>query len=181
MVATIRFYVATSLDGFIATPDGGVDWLTPFDDQDFGYAAFFENVGLLVMGRATYEQTLSFGPWPYGHKRCHVLSRRPLYDIPSDGVSRWDRDVPDLVRHARAHDDGDTWVVGGAALFTLFLRHGAVDQIDLFVMPLWLGQGLRLWPEAPPRLMPSLSRTLKHPCGVVQLTYRLRRPFMDQL
>lgn len=173
----IRLYVAVTLDGFLASPDGGVEWLAPFDDQDFGYAAFYERVGLLIMGRETYDQTLSFGPWPYGARTCRVLTSRPLGRDAPPGVARWDGNTAGLIRAARGHDDGDVWVVGGARTIGLFLRHGVVDQIDMFVMPVWLGRGLRLFPETPPRLLPTLVRTQKHASGVVQLTYRTRPPF----
>ncbi|WP_299442030.1 dihydrofolate reductase family protein [uncultured Rhodospira sp.] len=177
MGAMVRLYSAVSLDGFIATPEGGVEWLAPFDDQDLGYADFYARVGLLVMGRATYEQTLSFGPWPYTDKPCWVLTSRPLDgDIPN-GVARWQGDIPGLMRRAREHDDGDTWVVGGARTIALFLTHGRVDQIDMFVVPTWLGQGLPLFPEVAPRLLPTLVRSQQYAGGVVQLTYRTRSPF----
>lgn len=169
--------MAVSLDGFIATPDGGVDWLAPFDDQDFGYAEFYERVGLLVMGRATYDQTLSFGPWPYRDKPCWILTGRPLDQTSPDGVSAWTGgDVGALARRARAHRDGDVWIVGGAATVAQALAAGAVDQMDLFIMPVCLGRGLPLFPGTPPRLMFNLARTVNHPSGVAQLTYRLRPP-----
>ncbi|MQX37341.1 dihydrofolate reductase family protein [Roseospira navarrensis] len=178
MVAPVRLYVAVSLDGFLATPDGSVEWLAPFDDQDFGYASFFERVGLLIMGRVSYEQTLAFGDWPYQGKPCYVVTSTPMGEARPDGVAPWTGDVGGLIRRARGHDTGDTWVVGGASTIGLFLRHAAVDQIDMFVMPIWLGRGLPLFPAAPPRLSPSLVRAQKHASGVVQLTYRTRKPLM---
>ena len=60
-MAEVSLFIATSLDGFIADSEGGVDWL--FTDQDYGYAAFFATIGALVMGRRTYEQVLGFGDW----------------------------------------------------------------------------------------------------------------------
>jgi hypothetical protein len=69
----IKLYIATSLDGFIAEPDGGVDWL--FTDDDYGYTAFFGSVEALVMGRHTYEQVLGFGEWPYEDRPTYVLTR----------------------------------------------------------------------------------------------------------
>jgi dihydrofolate reductase len=181
MVAPVRLYVAVSLDGFIAAPDGGVDWLAAFDDQDFGYAAFYERVGLMIMGRETYDQTLSFGDWPYHGKPCRIVTSRPFDDPPPRGVAAWQGDAGALVRRAKDHDDGDTWVVGGARTIALFLHRGAVDQIDMFVMPIWLGQGVPLFPEMPARLSPSLIRAQKHASGVVQLTYGLRRPMVDRV
>lgn len=176
MVASVRLYVAVSLDGFIATRDGSVDWLAPFDDQDFGYAAFFQRVGLMILGRASYEQTLSFGTWPYQGKSCLVVTSRPLDGSAPPGVVAWEGDAAALVRRARKHEDGDTWVVGGARTIDLFLRMGAVDQIDMFVMPILLGQGLPLFPAHPPRLSPCLARVQKHASGVVQMTYGMRQP-----
>jgi len=177
MVSPVRIYAAVSLDGFIATPDGGVEWLAPFDDQDFGYAAFFERVGMLVMGRATYDQTRSLGEWPYQDKPCRVITSRPL-DAPPPGVAAWDGNIGGLIRRARNHDHGDTWVVGGARTLALFLHNGAIDQVDMFVLPVWLGQGLPLFPSVPARLSPTLIRSQKHTSGVVQLTYRTRKPMM---
>lgn len=177
MVASLRLYMAVSLDGFIATPDGDIDWLAPFDDQDFGYASFFERVGLLVMGRATFDQILTFGPWPYGGRPCWVMSGRPLpEDAPDDVASCADHDAGAIAARARAQVEGDVWIVGGAHTVAQFLRAGAVDQIDIFVMPVWLGRGLPLFPASPPPLMPTLARSVTHPAGVAQLTYRVRRP-----
>ncbi len=178
MVASLRLYMAVSLDGFIATPDGGVEWLAPFDDQDFGYAEFYDRVGLLVMGRATYDQTLSFGPWPYDGKPCWVLTGRALDSgTTPDGVGAWTGgDTTALARRARAHRGGDVWIVGGAATVARFLTVGALDQMDLFIMPVCLGRGLPLFPPTPPRLMPSLARVINHPSGVAQLTYRMNPP-----
>src|SRR3712207_517414 len=69
----VKLFIATSLDGFIADRDGGVDWL--FADGDYGYAAFFDSIETLIMGRRTYEQVLGFGEWPYGEKPTYVFTR----------------------------------------------------------------------------------------------------------
>ncbi|MEZ4638243.1 MAG: dihydrofolate reductase family protein [Caldilineaceae bacterium] len=71
-------YIATSLDGFIARPNGDLDWLPGIGDadtgEDYGYQAFMDSVDVLVMGRGTYEIVCKFDPWPYGDKRVVVLS-----------------------------------------------------------------------------------------------------------
>jgi len=78
---SVLFYVAASLDGYIATSDGGVDWLSQFEaeGEDYGYAAFFESIDGLLMGRATYDQVLGFGEWVYGEKPCWVCTGRSLH------------------------------------------------------------------------------------------------------
>ena len=75
----VRFavFIAVSLDGFIARPDGGIEWLRPFESEEHGYGAFFAGVDALVIGRGTYETVLGFPSWPYGGKRVIVCTSRP--------------------------------------------------------------------------------------------------------
>jgi len=70
-------FLAVSLDGFIARPDGGLDWLTPFQGEH-GYQAFFSTVDTLLIGRATWEVVQGFPEWPFAGKRVAVLTHRPL-------------------------------------------------------------------------------------------------------
>ena len=70
--------MAISLDGFIASPDGSVHWLEPYDPYEVGFGEFLASAGTIVMGRKSYDQMLTFGPWPYAGKRTIVMTRRPL-------------------------------------------------------------------------------------------------------
>ena len=69
-------FIATSLDGFIARRDGGIDWLSIVEapGEDYGYAKFFADVDALILGRGTYDKVRTFPAWPYGDKRCVVLT-----------------------------------------------------------------------------------------------------------
>ena len=83
-IPRIRFYIACSLDSFIAREDGSIDWLTKYDNNpetDYGYSEFYSSIGTILMGRKTYEQVLSFGNWPYGDKKSYVFTRQnePLH------------------------------------------------------------------------------------------------------
>ena len=71
-------FIATSLDGYIARPDGTFDFLSIVErpDEDYGFAEFFASVDALVIGRNTYETALAFPEWPYAGKRCIVLTHR---------------------------------------------------------------------------------------------------------
>lgn len=75
----IVYYVAASLDGFIAGPQGELEWLMPFENAatDYGMAAFIDTVDAVVMGRRTCEAVMSFGVWPYGERPGQVLSHQP--------------------------------------------------------------------------------------------------------
>ena len=81
----VSVFIATSLDGYIARPDGDVSWLEdiePLEDgNDAGYGAFFGAIGVLVMGRGSFEKVLTFEPWPYGDKPVIVLSKS-LSEVP---------------------------------------------------------------------------------------------------
>ena len=81
-MARIVYYVAASLDGFIADSAGGVDWLPSGESNDYRYAEFYAGVEALVMGRRTYDQALSFGEWPYPGKPAYVFTQSPPGDGP---------------------------------------------------------------------------------------------------
>src|SRR5207245_825673 len=71
---TVSVFVGASVDGFIARPDGALDWLPPGGGEPHGYDEFIASVDAIVIGRKTFETVLTFGEWPYGEKRVVVLS-----------------------------------------------------------------------------------------------------------
>jgi len=149
MAKKVILYVATSLDGFIARRDGAVDWLPVpgARGEDYGYGAFLETVDTLLMGRKTYEQSLAFGPWPYGGRRCVVFSgtRGGQRDGRAEFV---DCDIAAFVRELKAEPgDGVVWLVGGAEIVAACLAGEVVDEIILTTVPMLLGDGIRLFPE----------------------------------
>lgn len=166
--AQFRLYMAMSLDGMIADAEGGVDWLNRWDDADYGTAAFMAQVDALLMGRATYDQVTGFGAWPYAGKRTVVLTSSPLGDAP-EGVEATS-DLTGAVAELR--DDGaQVWIVGGAATAAACIALGAVDSVELFVMPVLLGEGVPLFPGDGPELPLALRETRAWPNGVVGLIY----------
>jgi dihydrofolate reductase len=173
-VIRLRLYIAASLDGFIATPDGGVSWLDPYHSPDLGYEHFMKSIGTVVMGRATYEQALGFpGPWPNAGKRTIVLTSRPIESAPRD-VERWPGDVASLADHLRTKSTRDVWICGGARTARAFLDLDQVDRIELYVIPVLLGEGLPLFERSPHQSSLRLARTRSFKNGVVELVYGFR-------
>src|SRR5882724_13699196 len=86
MIMRASVFIATSLDGFIARLDGGLDWLPPGGGEEHGYDAFMATVDALVIGRRTFEKVLTFDAWPYGEKPVFVLSTRTLTPAPAGAV-----------------------------------------------------------------------------------------------
>ena len=167
--ASFRLYMALSLDGMIADADGGVDWLNRWDDADYGTAGFIEQVDVLIMGRTTYDQVTGFGgAWPYAGKRCAVLTSRPLGDAP-DGVEGTS-DLAGLIAELR-EDGARVWIVGGAATAAACIALGAIDSVELFLMPVLLGEGVPLFVGDGPELPLSLRESRAWPNGVVAVSY----------
>ncbi|MFM9865471.1 MAG: dihydrofolate reductase family protein [Micropepsaceae bacterium] len=166
----IRVYIAQSLDGYIARTDGGIDWLRPFDDVDYGYSAFTREIGTVVMGRASYELARSFGEWPYADMRSLVITSRPLDDAPPT-VARVGADIPRLATALRSAGAKDTWIMGGAQTINAFLAAEAVDRIDLFTVPVLLGGGIRLFADNRPETQLKLVSTQAYDKGLARQSY----------
>lgn len=110
-------YIAMSLDGYIARLDGSVDWLFDVegDGGDNGYAAFYETIGSVVMGRYTYEEVLTLSEeFPYADRPTYVLSRSE--QPPAPHVQFTTEEVDTLIPRLKQTSDGDVWIVGGGIL-----------------------------------------------------------------
>jgi len=164
-------YVAASLDGYIADRECGVKWLDAYNSKDFKFEEFFEKIDAIVMGRATYDQVIEMDvPWPYGARRCVVLSRR---DLPAAGpchVERHSGGIEPLITDLRK-ENKRIWIVGGGEVFKAFLKTGAVDELNLFVLPILLGDGVKLFPPQDSGGALELLSATPFENGVVRLDY----------
>lgn len=127
-------------------------------------------MGTVVLGRKTYEQTRTFRDWPYEGKRAYVLSRNGTST--THGGAKLVNDAAKLIPRLKMIEDGDVWVVGGGVAQRIFLDAGAVDQLDLFVMPVALGSGNQLFPGKATFVAMSLVDNQTYADGVVRLTYK---------
>ena len=172
MTARVRLYAAMSIDGCLADAEGGIGWLAPYDAQDYGMVGFLAGIGALLTGRATYDQVRGFADWPYPGKRVVVLTHRPLDPDPPEGVEAAGGDLAAIVARLKADMAGDIWLLGGAAVAQAALAQGLVDTLELFVIPVTLGDGMRLFgPAGAPRGW-HLDAARPFPNGVVALEYR---------
>lgn len=169
----LALFVATSLDGYIARPDGGIDWL--FTDQSYGYPEFFAGVDTVLMGRRTYEQLLALGGgYPYPGTRSYVFSRR--YGGRHDAHVTFVADDPAAFAAGLKGGDGKTiWLVGGAEIARACLLHDLVDEFVISVHPIVLGMGIRLFLPPLPTLPLALAGCHVYDTGLVQMTYRRER------
>ncbi|WP_411965190.1 dihydrofolate reductase family protein [Haloferax sp. YSMS24] len=170
-------YVATSVDGFIADADGGVEWLDEFendaenDDVAAAYERFFDTVDCLVMGATTYEQVRSFGAWPYGDRPTFVFTHREL-PLATDAVELVDGDVESVATELEGEYE-HVWLVGGAQLAREFLREHRVDDIRLSVVPVLLGSGIPLFSADGETNELQHLETTTYETGIVELHYKI--------
>ncbi len=165
-----RIFIAQSLDGYIARPDGTIDWLRPFDSVDYGYERFMAEIGTVIMGRKSYELARSFGEWPYASARSLVITSTALEDAPAS-VTRIGSDIGRLVPALRASGGKDVWVMGGAMTIGAFLENQVIDRIDLFIVPVLLGYGVPLFSGGRPDMQLKFVGTQTYEKGLVRLSY----------
>ena len=166
----IVYYVAASLDGYIADAGGGVGWLPEGDASGYGYDDFYAGVDALVMGRRTYDQVLEFGEWPYSGKPAYVFTSHPPDDNPY-GLEFVGGSPAEFVDSVAAIYSGTLWLVGGGNLADQFRRAGLIDEYWVFVIPVILGRGVPLFDgDAPPTAL-QLDEAKPFDDGVVMLRY----------
>ncbi|MET4061717.1 dihydrofolate reductase [Arthrobacter sp. UYP6] len=175
----VIYYVASSLDGYIATEDHNLDWLMAFGFEPFQshFDQFMAGVGSLVMGSATYDYIRSQDPgsWDYGTLPCQVLTSRDLQAPPDSGVRFSSGDIRRICADAVA-DAGErnVWVVGGGKVAAQFAEAGVLDELWVTYMPVALGSGRRLLPVTAPIGPMRLAGTTSFNGGAAELRFSLR-------
>ncbi len=173
----ISVFIAISLDGFIARPDGDVSWLDefePFDEgEDGGFGELFNAVDVMVMGRGTFEKVLTFD-WPYGDKPITVMSSS-LTQVPEKirGSVRIDDSAPgEILRRLESEGCRHIYLDGGQVIQS-FIRDGLVDDLTLTIIPILLGQGLPLFGHLEGAIKLNLMESRSWKNGFAQLRYKV--------
>src|SRR5262245_7557711 len=170
-----RLYMAISLDGFIASSDGTVQWLEAYDPYEVGFGEFLSSVGAIVMGRRSYEQMITFGPSPWHEKRTIVMTRRPLQDAAA-ATSASSEPVETVAdRLAAETAAGDVWVFGGSEVARAFLAAGRLDTLELCIVPHLIGKGIALFGDGTQPSNLRLTRSRQYSNGLVCLDYDVGR------
>lgn len=169
----VVYYVAASLDGRIADADHKVDWLNPYAAEELGFHEFIRNVGAVVMGRKSFDFVHAYGSWPYGSLPGVVLTHRPLPDFDAP-IRAYDADLTELIAELQQQTDQDIWIVGGGDTAAQFLEQGLLDEIEVYTMPVILGDGPLLFGERPPQQELPVIATTTFSNGVVMTLYRGR-------
>jgi dihydrofolate reductase len=166
----VRYQVACSLDGFIAGPDDGFDWITP--EPTFDFEALYAQFDTLVMGRRTYEIVRAGGE-RFGGKEV-VVASRSLEAPDHPGIEVVGEDLEARIRQLRAEPGGDIWLYGGGELFAQMLAWGLVDTVEPALIPILLGAGVPFLPSPAVRRRLTLIGNRSYPSGMVLLEYEVR-------
>jgi dihydrofolate reductase len=171
---TVSVFIATSVDGFIARPNGDLDWLPAEGGEPHGYNEFIAGIDAIVIGRKTFETVLAFPAWPYGDKRVVVLSSRPV-DLSTTvgGVAEQMSGPPaEIVARLAASGSHHLYIDGGITIQG-FLRAGLIQRLIVTRVPVLLGDGIPLFGALPRDVRLRHISTGHYPSGLVQSEYHI--------
>src|ERR1700738_2462470 len=172
---TVSVFVGASVDGFIARPNGDLDWLPEGGGEPHGYNEFIASVDAIVIGRKSFEKVLTFGAWPYGDKRVVVLSSRPidLSVVPGGVVEQMAGAPAEIVAQLAARGVHHLYVDGGVTI-QRFLRAGAIQRLIITRVPVLIGEGVPLFGALPHDIRLRHIATRQFPSGLVQSEYEVK-------
>ncbi|EPR71148.1 dihydrofolate reductase family protein [Cyclobacterium qasimii] len=172
----IKLFIATSLNGKIAKPDGSVDWLEAIPNPgeiDHGYSDFYKSIDTTIQGNTTYKQIISWGiDFPYSDKKNYVFTRNKLSEDTDQVTFIADKHL-DFVKGLKAVEGKDIWLIGGGQLNTMLLNEKLIDEIQVFVMPIVLTEGIELFESLPKETSLTLIETKTYATGAVEIKYKV--------
>ena len=139
-------YIASSLDGYIATEEHNLDWLFAVEgEDDNGYSAFYDTVDTVLIGRITYDWIMEHegGDFPYKGKECYVFSKTQRED--NEYVKFICDDVVQFTNDLKNKNGKRIWLVGGGNLLNTFINETLVDELIVTITPVLLGKGIPLF------------------------------------
>lgn len=172
----IKLYIAQSLNGKIAQSNGSVDWLESIpnpDKLDYGYADFYNSVDTTIQGNKTYQQIMSWGiDFPYPDKKNYVLTRNSSLKN-TEFVDFISENTIDFLRNLKNQEGKDIWLVGGGSINTMLFNENLIDEIQVFVMPIILSEGIEVFEALPKQNNLELIESKSYPTGAVELNYKV--------
>ena len=169
-------FIATSLDGFIARENGGIDWLPDIGTEpgggDYGYTDFIGDIDYLVMGRNTFELVTTFPDWPYGELKVIVLTHRPIdpKDTHAARVEALSGSAEEVIAQLSARGAKHLYIDGGKTIQE-FLSKGLINDFTITRIPVLIGSGIRLFGPLTSDIKLRLDNRRVYDNGLDQTTY----------
>lgn len=166
-------YISCSLDGFIAKPEDDLSFLSLVqkEGEDYGYSDFIKTVDTVIVGRRTYDWVVGQGyEFPHLDKESYIITRK---ELPAQGNLRfYNGDIKTLVNNLKIKNGKNIFCDGGAEVVNELLKHNLIDEIILSIIPILLGNGIRLFREQQFEKRLSLISSKAYDTGLVQLHYK---------
>ncbi|PRY07390.1 dihydrofolate reductase [Pontibacter ummariensis] len=166
-------YIAMSLDGYIAGPNDDLTFLSTVEKEgeDYGYSAFYKTVDTIILGRKTYDWVMKQVPvFPHSGKESYILTSTAR---PAIGKTRfYTGDVKELIAKLKSQPGKNIFIDGGAETVTALLQDKLVDEFYISIIPILLGEGIRLFKDGRPAQQLKLVETKPYDTGLVQLHYK---------
>jgi dihydrofolate reductase len=167
-------FIATSVDGYIARPDGALDWLPPGHGEEHGYDEFYASVDALVIGRKTFDVVTAFPEWPYGPKPVIVLSTTlSKVDAPAGAACEVMSGTPSEIARRLAQRGFKHLYVDGGETIQGFLEAGLIQRIIITRIPVLLGSGIPLFGTLSRDIRLQHVATRSYASGLVQTEYSM--------
>lgn len=172
-------FIATSIDGFIARPNGSIDWLEEYNtllppNEDCGYAQFYNATDCLILGRKTFEKVLSFPEWPFQTKPVFVFSKNKTSSNKALPESvHFVTETPKALLERLCNEGFKKAYLDGGELIQSFLRQQLVSTLTITRIPILLGQGRRLFGELNGDIKLQHLQSKTWSFGFVQDLYRV--------
>ena len=173
----IILYIAASLDGRIAEPDGGLEWLTGFpnpEKTDYGYKDLLASVDTVIMGGKTYREILNMDViWPYKEQTTYVITRGWTENAAAENIQFITENVIETISALRNEQGKDIWLVGGGELTAMLLAANLIDEMQICYFPVILGNGISLFPEQSKESKWTLAKSYAYSSGILKVDYLL--------
>lgn len=171
----VILYISMSLDGFIATEDDDLSWLSVVekDGEDYGYNSFNETVDTYLVGRITYEKILKLtgGVFPQAKKhKCYIITRQERES--EEGVTFYNGSIETLIGELKSVKGKNIYCDGGGQIVKLLMEKNLIDEYIVSVIPVILGQGKRLFLGDSPFIKLKALPPKSYETGLIQLHYQ---------
>jgi dihydrofolate reductase len=168
----VILFIAASLDGFIAKPNDDLEFLSIVEEegQDYGYFEFVNSIDTVIMGRRTYDWVMNqVSEFPHANKKTYIITRYPKPDI--GNVKFYTGDLKELLLQLKKEEGRNIFIDGGSEIANLLMKERLIDEYIISIIPVLVGDGIRLFKEGMPEQRLKLISTKFFPKGLVQLHY----------
>ena len=172
----VILFIATSLDGYIATQDEDLSFLSIVqqEGEDYGYPEFLSHVDTVIMGRKTYDWIMKeVKEYPHPGMDSYIITRTPRPD--EDRIKFYAGSLKELIQRLKMENGKNIFIDGGAEVIDVLLKENLIDDFIISLIPILLGDGIRLFRDARPELKLTLIHSECYGTGLVQLHYKCNR------